>query len=372
MRTVFPEVPYRPSGRRTPVLRRSAKRPLLTTATACLLVASGVILGACAAGATSATTTNTSAPHGAVVPYGVPIKPAINPVGQSTDGTVTVSGAERTYSLYVPASLPPNSPVPLLVALHGGLGSGQGFEQQTGFDGLAEANRFIVVYPDGTPIRSGSNERVWNAGSCCSVAEQSNENVNDVGFISALITQLEGRYDIDKNRVFAAGHSNGAMLAERLACQLAGQIVAIGVQSGTLPVDQCHPAKPVAALEIHGTADQNVPINGGGGSNSLNQDSYPPPVDGLKMLAAQDGCPPSSTTSTDPANSAVNFEIWHPCKSGSVVEWAKVTGANHGWMGHPGSAAADRLSGGPPYQGFDSSAAIWSFLAAHPRPCRSA
>lgn len=368
MWTVFPEVPYRPSGRRTPVLRRSAKRPLLTTATACLLVASGVILGACAAGATSATTTNTSAPHGAVVPYGVPIKPAINPVGQSTDGTVTVSGAERTYSLYVPASLPPNSPVPLLVALHGGLGSGQGFEQQTGFDGLAEANRFIVVYPDGTPIRSGSNERVWNAGSCCSVAEQSNENVNDVGFISALITQLEGRYDIDKNRVFAAGHSNGAMLAERLACQLAGQIVAIGVQSGTLPVDQCHPAKPVAALEIHGTADQNVPINGGVGSNSLNQDSYPPPVDGLKMLAAQDGCPPSSTTSTDPANSAVNFEIWHPCKSGSVVEWAKVTGANHGWMGHPGSAAADRLSGGPPYQGFDSSAAIWSFLAAHPRP----
>jgi len=340
----------------------------------CVLAASGVALGACGAGTTnSAGTTSTtstaangtSTPHQAVVPYGAPIEPAVNPVGRATGGTVTVSGAQRTYRLYVPASLAQNTPVPLLVALHGGLGSGQQFEQQSGFDGLAEANRFIVVYPNGTPTRPGSQELVWNAGTCCSVAEQGRENIDDVGFISALITQLETQYDIDNNRVFATGHSNGAMLAERLACQLASQIVAIGVQSGALTIGQCEPSKPVAALEIHGTDDQNVPINGGVGSKSLVQDDFPPPVDGLKTLAAQDGCPPAATTSTD---SAVNFEIWHPCEAGTLVEWAKVTGANHAWMGHPASPAAERLEGGAPYMGFDSSAAVWSFLSAHPRP----
>ena len=85
------------------------------------------------------------------------------------------------------------------------------------------------------------------------------------------------------------------------------------------------------------------------------------------MLASQDGCPSASATSNDPANSAVNFEVWQPCKAGTVVEWAKVTGANHAWMGHPASPAADRLNGGPPYMGLDSSTAVWSFLAAHPR-----
>jgi polyhydroxybutyrate depolymerase len=346
--------------------RLVAKRRVFAATTVCLLAATVVALGANGPGTTSGAAT--TAPERAFVPYGAPIKAAVDPVGQASDGTVTVSGVQRTYRLYVPASLPHNAPVPLLVALHGGLGSGQQFEQQSGFDGLAEANHFIVVYPNGTAIRPGSNEFVWNAGSCCSVADQNHENVNDVGFISALITQLETHYDIDKNRVFATGHSNGAMLAERLACQLSDQIVAIAVQSGTLTIDRCEPAKPVAALEIHGTADLNVPINGGVGSDALTQEDYPPPVDVLKLLAARDKCAPVPTTRTDSANSAVNFEIWHPCaEAGTVVEWAKVTGANHAWMGHPASPAAERLDGGAPYMGFDSSAAVWSFLAAHPR-----
>ena len=363
----------RPSGRGR-ALQGVGRRRGLAATTVSLLIAGWVLLGACGTGTTPvaapSASSSTTAPQRGVVPYGTPIHPAVDPVGRAMDGTVTVSGVHRTYRLYVPASLPTDSPVPLLVALHGGLGSGQQFEVQTGFDGLAEANHFIVVYPNGTPIRPGSAELVWNAGACCSVASQNRQNIDDVGFVSALITQLESQYDIDRNRVFVTGHSNGAMMAERLACQLADQVVAIAVQSGTLTVDGCQPSKPVAVLEIHGTADQNVPINGGVGSNSLNQEDYPPPVDGLKLLAARDGCPGTPTTQRDPTNSAVNFEIWHPCHgAGTVVEWAKVTGANHAWMGHPAPdpRIAQQLDGGAPYLGFDSSAAVWSFLAAHPR-----
>jgi len=304
-----------------------------------------------------------------VVPDGVAIKPATTPRGRHVTGTIVIGGnVVRSYTLYLPRSLPKHSPVPLLVALHGGLGSGPQFEQQSGFDGLAEANRFIVVYPNGTAIhRFAPNQLVWNGGGCCSVAEQGQENVDDVGFISSLITKLERQYDIDNGRVFAAGHSNGAILAERLACQLSGQIVAIGVQAGVLFVNSCPMPHPVAALEIHGTVDQNIPINGGYGQRSLTKTDYPPPVDGLKTIAAHDACPSAPTNAPDPSNAAVRFQIWQPCRAGTVVEWAMVAGANHAWMGHPGSRATQLLTGGKPYSGFDSSAAIWSFLAAHPR-----
>jgi polyhydroxybutyrate depolymerase len=357
---------HSPSATRASVWRRVLHRPLRAAALAGLVGASGMTLGGFGAGPASGAVKSGS--EKAVVPYGAPIKTAVTAVGRGTNGTVMVSGVPRTYRLYVPTSLPRNTSVPLLVALHGGLGSGPQFEEQTGFDGLAQANRFIVVYPNGTPIRPGSKELVWNAGACCSVAAQNQENINDVGFIAALITQLESRYTIDTKRVFAAGHSNGAMLGERLACQLSNQIVAIGVQSGALMVNQCKPAQPVATLEIHGTADQNVPINGGIGSKSLNGVDYPPAVHGLQLLAAGDSCPSASTSSKDPMNPAVHFEVWQPCAAGTVVEWAKVTGANHAWMGHPASPVTQRFTGGAPYLGFDSSAAIWSFLAAHPRP----
>ena len=301
-------------------------------------------------------------------PSGAAIVPAVTPMGRASKDSITAPGGSlRTYSLYVPRSLPKGRPVPLLVALHGGLGSGPQFEQNSGFDGLAEANRFIVVYPNGTPIRSTApTHLVWNGGGCCSVAEESQENVNDVVFISALIAKLEAQYDIDRTRVYATAHSNGAILAERLACEISGQVVAIGVQAGDLMIDGCQMSHPVSVLEVHGTADQNIPINGGMGSRSLSQIDFPAPADALNTFTGRDGCSSIPTMSTDPSNRAVHFESWQSCRSGASVEWTKVTGANHAWMGHSASLASQLLVGRP-YMGFDSSAAIWSFLSAHPR-----
>ncbi len=350
-------------------LARGSRRVVAALAALAVLatgaVASGALGGDASVAAAAAPSRSGSGP---VVPYGAAIKRAVTPEGTHIFGTVIVAGSTvRSYQLYVPRSLPERTPVPLLVALHGGLGSGSQFEQNSGFDGLAESNHFLVVYPNGTPIRRITpNRLVWNGGGCCSVAAQDQDNVNDVGFISALIAKLEGRYHIDTNRVFATGHSNGAILAERLACQLSGQIVAIGVQAGDLFVNGCSMAHPVAALEIHGTQDQNIPIDGGYGSRSLTKTNFPPPVNGLKTIAAQDRCPSTPTIGSDPSNAAVHFTVWQPCHGGTVVEWATVTGANHAWMGHPASAASRRLVGSP-YMGFDSSAAIWSFLTAHPR-----
>jgi polyhydroxybutyrate depolymerase len=293
----------------------------------------------------------------------VPVRAAVDPVGQKVDGTITPPGqGERTYHLYVPASLPKDRPVPLLVALHGGTGWGTQFEQQSGFDGLAEANQFLVVYPDGVnQPGTTANGRVWNGGACCGIA--SRQDVDDVGFVSALIDQLEGQFDIDRTRVDAAGHSNGAIMAYRLGCELADKIVAIGLQAGAVEIPSCQPSQPVSVIHIHGTADQNVPIDGGKGAKGISNVAFNPPIDGIRTFAAADGCP------TDPRTTArgdVTTDAWAPCRASAEVEFVRVTGANHAWMGHPASKVAEVVVG-TPYMGFDSSAEIWAFLAAHPR-----
>lgn len=298
------------------------------------------------------------------VPGGAAVHAAVPAVGTRTQGTLSFEGTTRTYHLYVPAHLR-HGPVPLLVALHGGLGSGTQFEANTDFDGLAQANGFIVVYPDGTPTRAGSDRLVWNAGGCCGIADAEAEDVDDVGFLTALVSHLETRYDIDRHSVFVTGHSNGAMLAFALVCRASGLVDAIAVQSGALLEPNCRPRHPVSALEIHGTADQNVPIDGGKGARDVSGTTFPPPIDALKTVARADRCS-STTTSVDPRNRAVSIETWRHCAGGTVVEWAKVQGANHAWMGHPASKGTELLVGAP-YMGFDSSLAVWSFLAAHSR-----
>lgn len=303
---------------------------------------------------------------------GVPYKPAVAATGEVLQRSIVMpDGQVRTYRLYVPNGLSSERALPLLIALHGGGGSGAQFEQISGFDGLAQSNRFLVVYPDGTKTRGLLGGRVWNAGGCCGIAEQSQDNVNDVQFISKLIDRLERQNSIDRRRVFVTGHSNGAMLGLRLACQLSGKIDAVAVQSGTLFIPGCHPSRPVAVLEIHGTSDQNVPIDGGKGPKDISGSVYPPPLDGLETLAAQDGCRRGPVDSTDTKNSNLTYEVWRPCAAGTLVEWIRVAGAGHAWMGHRAHSILARIVSrrlsGRPCMGFDSSAAVWSFLSAHPR-----
>ncbi len=278
----------------------------------------------------------------------------------------TPDGRVRTYHVYVPASTANAGRVPLLLALHGGGGSGTQFERNSGFDALADANHFVVVYPDGIQIGGASilaNGHVWNGGRCCGPAAA--KNVDDVSFLGGVIDRVVAHYSIDARRVYAAGHSNGAIMAYRLACELSTKIVAIGVQAGSLEVDGCHPARPVSVFHIHGTADRNIPIGGGRGTG-ISGVVFSPPQDAVGAFVGIDACPTPPTKQVSTANADVVTERWSPCADDTAVEFVAVTGASHAWMGHPSTRAAAGLTGAP-YQKYDSSAAIWSFLAAHPR-----
>lgn len=321
---------------------------------------------------TSSTTTSTVAEPTTTVPAFDPsaagVEPAVAPAGEATDATIeTADGRTRTYRTYVPSSVdasPGAEPVPLLLAFHGGGGWGAQFERNSGFDGLAEANGFLVVYPTGIGGGAdGSGLRTWNGGACCGRAAA--EQVDDVAFVDQLLDELEATHPIDPARIYAAGHSNGGILSYRLACELSDRIVAIGVQSGALEIDGCRPTTPVSALHVHGSADDNLPITGGEGPSSIAGVDFTVPIDGAATLAAADDCGPTPTEPAPTGRTDLTVTTWTGCEDDAEVTFVEVADASHAWMG---STVGGSGQGGAPYPDLDTSLQIWAFLSAHPRP----
>jgi len=177
------------------------------------------------------------------------------------DESIIVDGIERTYHLYIPSTYNGKKSVPLLIVLHGGGGTGKDMEEKTtlrGFDKLAEEN-FIVVYPDAV-------ENHWNDGRNDPYAYSQQHNINDAGFISALIDHLKEEYNIDDTRIYVTGMSNGGMMTFRLGCELSDKITAIATVAASMPMNlynSCTPSNKIPVLMIHGTDDPIIPWNGG-------------------------------------------------------------------------------------------------------------
>ena len=272
----------------------------------------------------------------------------------------------RSYSAYIPSTYKPEIPSPLLIALHGLSGWGLQLMDNTKFNNLAEANGFIVAYPNGNAELVGNRViRSWNGGSCCAISQRNNSD--DVSYINNLIDDVSGRYSINSKRVYLTGHSNGSMLAQKLACQLSSKIAAVAVVAGRLLLDTCNPESPVSVLQIYGTADTLNPENGGTTNYTLGSYTYQfnsrPVMNSVQMLAAANGCSTNFLENKNVSNKDLTISTWPDCKNGAVVSSIKITGASHAWMGHPAQSAESLKLSGEPYMKIDASKVIWSFLA---------
>ena len=190
-------------------------------------------------------------------------------IDKSGDYTFSFShnGINRFYKIHVPAKYDSKVAAPLLIALHGGGGdmsyqSNDKFYKQIS---KSEENGFIVVFPNGFSKFNSGKFATWNAGKCCGDARD--KNIDDVGFIKEMITKIEGQLNIDKNKIFATGMSNGAMMSYRLACELSDTIKGIAAVAGTDNVVECSPKNPISILHIHAKNDDHVLFNGGSGKS---------------------------------------------------------------------------------------------------------
>ncbi len=271
------------------------------------------------------------------------------PAGRSIQ-IVKSGGTFRTYRLYRPRGL--TGAAPLVVMLHGGFGDGAQAERDYHWNTEADRGRFVVAYPNGIL-------RAWNVGTCCGAPE--GINIDDVGFITTMVAAIERRTPIDPARVYATGMSAGAMMALRLGCQT-DTFAAIAPVAGTLLTD-CSHAQPTSVLQIHGTADDRVPYNGGPGKpRSLDGT---PRVDGPSVPSVNatwrsiDACaPPTSNTSGTVTTETAT------CADGRTVELISVAGAGHQWPGGKAKPVLEKLAGIPaPSTALDATGTIWQFFS---------
>lgn len=337
------------------------------------LITVGFLLAACGS-STSSSPAGTSVASVAASAASVPsatasasVVPSAVPVASGTADVVV--GGDRPVTVHVPPGYDARHPAPLLIALHHYGGSGM--EQETYFNlgELAKQRGYLYALPDGTLNSSGI--QFWDATDACCDFDRS--GVDDVGYLARVINEIRASFAVDPKRIDLIGHSNGGFMVYAMACAHADQIAAIislaGATFGTLA--KCAPSVPVAVLQIHGTADDQVAFDGGtvqpgevqglGSAQAQTMAAYPGAESSVAAWATYDGCAAKMVLDQrldidadlfyagKPAETSVTR--WTGCRRGGAVELWTMTGGGH----------VPTLSDSFPRAAMD-------FFEAHPKP----
>ena len=274
--------------------------------------------------------------------------------------TLKHDGRTRSYIVHIPFKYDSKQPTPLVLAFHGGGGNAQVMMRFYGLNDKADKEGFIVAYPNGT----GRSENIltWNGGNCCGYAMQN--NVDDVGFVRAVLDDLEKVAHIDNRRVFATGMSNGGILCYRLASELSDRIAAIAPVSGTMGTATCKPKRPVSVMHFHGTADEVVPFKGGQGSNRLTQQiNFYSVEHSINAWAKANGCSEKPIVAEMPKkidDMAVQRKTYGQGKDGAEVVLFIIDGGGHAWPGR-GRGVLGKTT-----KNISADDLMWEFFKRHP------
>ncbi|MDB5121637.1 MAG: phospholipase [Sphingobacteriales bacterium] len=276
------------------------------------------------------------------------------------NGTITIDGRERTFLLNLPPNYYESSGFSLVIAMHGGGGSANQFESTSKLTEKANKAQFIVVYPNGIKGAGLLGLQTWNAGGCCGYAMQ--RQIDDVNFIKQLINKLIISYEINAKKVYATGHSNGGIMAYRLACEIPDKIAAIATNSCSMMTKQPdNSARPVAILHMHSALDTRVPYKGGKGTGISH--AYSPPIDSvLNSWSLKNNCPAPHKTTVD--NKLFKLTKWSNCKNNTTIQYYLTYDGGHAWPGG--------LKGGPkgdtPSKSINANDLLWDFFQQYQLP----
>jgi polyhydroxybutyrate depolymerase len=233
-----------------------------------------------------------------------------------------IVGGERPVTVNLPDRLA--NPAPLLILLHSASTTGAHQENYMKLGPVAKANVIIYISPDGTKNPEG--KRFWNASkSCCN---KFNESVDDVAYINSLIDEIDKKTPVDPKRIYLIGHSNGAFMAYTFACQTK-KIAAIVAIAGAMDSNpQCNQSQPVSLLDIHGTLDKTIKINGG----LMNSFAYTSAATTVNKFATLNKC-------SNPAKAKKDFEptikgaettiLTYSCETHTHLQFWTIVGGSH-------------------------------------------
>ena len=261
-----------------------------------------------------------------------------------SDRRVSVGADIRDYVLYVPETYSHNVETPVMLNFHGGSGDANGHLFIADMRSLADAENFILVYPEGSPLESGESH--WNP---LPPGAEGKSDANDFGFVEAILDDLEANYRIDSRRVYATGYSNGAGMSYGLACYLSDRIAAIAPVSGSMynqMQSNCEANHPTAVAIFNGTEDFARPYEG-----------YPGwflPVDDAAAFWANYNNTDQTPQRQEFRSNGLTIErsVYIGGTNGTQVAKYKVVGGQHVWFD---------LS----IEGSDLNRLIWDFVSMH-------
>jgi polyhydroxybutyrate depolymerase len=260
--------------------------------------------------------------------------------------SIISGGIYRSYRLYIPNLYTGLTARPLILNLHGYTSNALQQQQYSNFSPIADTANFLMVFPNGT---YSGGQRYWNSGL---------GGADDIGFLSHLIDSLKAQYNINLNRVYSTGMSNGGFMSHTLACELSNRITAIASVTGGIFTTQygtnCHPTRPVPVMQIHGTSDATVPYGGNTSQGMMPIDSV------VKYWVTKNGCNPTATFSNVPNTNTADgctaeHYVYNNGNSGSTVELYKIIGGTHSWPGFPFGGVGTNMD-------INASKEIWRFF----------
>ena len=268
---------------------------------------------------------------------------AISGFAQTTVGNIEHDGINRDYRIHLPPDFNISESLPLVFNLHGFTSNAFQQEIYSGMNAVSDSARFIICYPNGI-------NAAWNVGW------PGGSTADDLGFIEAMIDEFTSLYNINTNRVYSCGMSNGGFMSYNLACNLPDKIAAIASVTGSMvpgTIDNCQPniARPI--MEIHGTSDGTVPYNG-------SPVIAAPIEEVVAHWVSLNNCSSISDTTEIPNINTTDLSTatridYNQCDPQKMVSLIKVENGGHTW---PGSV----IPIGTTNQDFNASVTIWEFF----------
>lgn len=239
-----------------------------------------------------------------------------------------IDGHRRSFIVHTPSEYDGSQAVPMLLALHGRYGTARSMARTSGFDDLIDSENFIAVYPDGY-------KRSWADGRNSGPAAEA--NIDDVSFINAIIDHMIKTENINEDKIFIVGISNGGIMTQRLCCEIgdrfAGAASIISSMSENVYND-CHPQKAISMLLMNGTDDPLVPYEGGYVQEGLVVSTE----ENIAFWVNNNECegePVITEQDNVDDGTSVYHEFWGECNSESSVALYKIIGGGHTWPGGP-------------------------------------
>ncbi|MFM8239471.1 MAG: alpha/beta hydrolase family esterase, partial [Actinomycetota bacterium] len=274
---------------------------------------------------------------------------------------VRMDDEERSSLVHLPPQYAPGTPLPVVLAFHGGGANGRSMIGFCGLNEKADQAGFIVVYPEG----SGRLKQMltFNAGNCCGLA--SARNIDDVAFVRRVLDDLETIAEVDRRRVYATGMSNGGMMAYRLASEMSDRIAAIAPVGGPMGTMDCRPGRAVSVLHFHGDADEFAPFAGGRGRGPSGTDFYSV-EHSIDAWVRANGCEKTPRRMQLPDReqdgTTVKQVSYEGGQDGAEVVLIVIEGGGHTWPGREPRMRALGIS----TRDISANDMMWEFFQRHP------